>query len=131
MDTFNTKFRLKTATLGAVLAFSLTHTAWAAPAKSWNLSRDMMLNSSTSSFGPNNAWTLMYTPLMAIPAHLVISPSIPTTIVTLERFYTHGRMVVVILILLVHFLRLVICLLVEALSLQVFQCYTHHRHKKL
>ena len=62
MNTFNTKLGLKTAILGTILALSLAETAWAAPAKSWNLSRDMLMSSSTSSFGPNNAWTLMYTP---------------------------------------------------------------------
>ncbi|SKA73391.1 hypothetical protein SAMN02745130_01214 [Thiothrix eikelboomii] len=63
MNTFNTQhLALKTTLLSAVLACSLADSAWAAPAKSWNLSRDIMMSSSASSFGPNNVWTLMYTP---------------------------------------------------------------------
>lgn len=55
--------RLNKAIVSALLIGSaFTSIAHAAPAMSWNLSRDMIQASSTGSFGPSNVWTLMQAP---------------------------------------------------------------------
>lgn len=57
--TFNSNVsKLALALMVAGCAFSTM--AQAAPAQSWNLSRDLIQNTGTMTFGTNNAWTVMY-----------------------------------------------------------------------
>lgn len=57
--TFNSKVS-KMALAVMVLGCALSNAAQAAPAQSWNLSRDLIQNTGTMTFGTNNAWTVMY-----------------------------------------------------------------------